>query len=261
MAQTTAELEAAGVRPLTDPERGRLAECETVIRKGLGTFLEVGKALAEIHDAMLYRETHKSFKKYCSDVWDLSKSRAHQQMDGYRAVRLLEDKMSTIVDTFVDEKEDDALCYVTDDEEVLEIDPKTLEARNIKAVDPYPISPSEIILPTNEAQARKLTGLSPDDQVKAWSMVLKQLNEGKKLTASLVGKAAKEIKGETQKRKLKETQRELEVTALVSKIFKTQWQVLADIITEEQDNDWKTSSKKEVVKWLKNLVTMVEAED
>jgi hypothetical protein len=119
----------------------------------------------------------------------------------------------------------------------------------------------EVVLPTNERQVRPLTRLSPDDQVKAWSLVLKQLNEGKKLTASLVGKAAKEIKGDTQKRKLKETKRELESTELVSKIFKAQWQVMVDIISEEQDNGWKNSSKKEVVKWLKNLVKMVEAED
>jgi hypothetical protein len=242
MVQTTAALEESGVRPLTDPERGRLVECESIIRKGLGTFLEVGAALAEIHDAMLYRETHKSFKKYCSDVWDMGKSTAHQKMDGYRAVKFLEDKVSAIADTFADEKENQNLC------DALNLDPNTLE-------------PREIILPVNEAQARKLTGLSPDDQVKAWSLVLKQLNEGKKLTASLVGKAAKEIKGDTQKRKLKETKRELESTELVSKIFKAQWQVMVDIISEEQDNGWKNSSKKEVVKWLKNLVKMVEAED
>nr|WP_319491836.1 hypothetical protein [uncultured Desulfobacter sp.] len=242
MAQTTSELEAAGIRPLTDPERDRLAECETVIRKGLGTFLEVGKALAEIHDAMLYRETHKEFKRYCREVWDLGQSRAYQQMDGYRAVKLLEDKSSTIVELLSAEKEDENLC------DVMNLDPDTLE-------------PHEFILPINEAQARKLTSLSPDDQIKAWSIVLKRLNEGKKLTASLVGKAAKEIKGDTQKRKIKEAQRELEITALVSKIFKTQWQVMVDIISEEQDNGWKNSSKKEVVKWLKNLVKMVETED
>jgi len=242
MAQTTAELETAGIRPLTDPERGRLAECESVIKKGLNTFLVVGQALAEIHDAMLYRETHKDFKRYCKDVWDLGRSRAYQQMDGYRAVKLLEDKMSTIVDTLSAEKEDETLL------DVLDLDPNTLK-------------PREIILPTNEAQARKLRGLDPDDQVKTWAMVLKQFNAGKKLTAALVGKMAKEVKGETTKREIKETQRELEVTELVSKLFKTQWQVLVDIITEEQDNGWKNSSKKEVVKWLENLVKMVKEED
>lgn len=261
MAQTTAALEAAGIRPLTDPERGRLAECESVIKKGLNTFLEVGGALAEIHDAMLYRETHKDFKRYCSEVWDLGQSTAYQKMDGYRAVKLLEDKSSAMAELLYAEKENEPLCYVTDDEEVLKIDSDPLEPRQDLALNPDCIEPSEILLPANERQVRPLTRLSPDDQVKAWSLVLKQLNEGKKLTASLVGKAAKEIKGETQKRKIKKTQRELEVTELVSKIFKTQWQVMVDIISEEQDNGWKNSSKKEVVKWLKNLVKMVEAED
>jgi hypothetical protein len=246
MVQTTAALEESGVRPLTDPERGRLAECESVIKKGLNTFLEVGGALAEIHDAMLYRETHKSFKQYCSDVWDIGKSTAHQKMDGYRAVKFLEDKVSAMADTFPDENKTSAMADTSDGE-------SSSMAELLVA--------GEVVLPTNERQVRPLTRLSPDDQVKAWSLVLKQLNEGKKLTASLVGKAAKEIKGDTQKRKLKETKRELESTELVSKIFKAQWQVMVDIISEEQDNGWKNSSKKEVVKWLKNLVKMVEAED
>lgn len=242
MAQTTAELETAGIRPLTDPEQGRLAECETVIKKGLNTFLEVGAALAEIHDAMLYRETHKDFKKYCKDVWDLGKSTAHQKMDGYRAVKFLESKMSAIADTLSAEKEDETVI------DVLGLDPNTLK-------------PREIILPTNEAQARKLRGLDPDDQVKTWTLVLKQFHAGKKLTAALVGKAAKEVKGETTKRRGEKKINELDATERLSNLFKRQCKVMEEIINDERNDKWKNASKKEVVKWLKYLVTLAEDDD
>lgn len=237
LEQTTAELEAAGIRPLTDPERERLVVCEGVIKKGLNTFLEVGGALAEIHDAMLYRETHKSFKRYCKDVWDLGRCRAYQQMDGYRAVKLLEEKVSTIVDTFPNGEENENLC------DVMGLDPNTLE-------------PREVVMPTNEAQVRPLTRLSPDDQIKAWGLVLKQLNDGKKLTAALVGKAAKEIKGETQTRKIKETQQELEFTARLSNLMRRQLKDLTDTINEERNGRWQQSSRVETVKWLEKLIAL-----
>ena len=67
MAETVVELIQEGkdiTVTLTDSEKVRFKECESVIKKGIGTFLEVGRALAEIHDNRLYRETHKSFKKY-----------------------------------------------------------------------------------------------------------------------------------------------------------------------------------------------------
>ena len=106
MAETTAELIAEGkdvTTTLTDPERGRLAECESIIKEGLGTFLAVGRALAEIHDNRLYRETHKSFKKYCSDIWGLGKTAAEQKINSYKVVDILEEKMPAIAGTFSNE--------------------------------------------------------------------------------------------------------------------------------------------------------------
>ena len=220
MAQTTAELIAQGedvTETLTAPERDRLVECENVIRKGLGTFLEVGRALAEIHDNRLYKETHKDFKRYCKDVWGLGKSTAYQKIEGYRVVNLLENKMSAIADTF-----------------------------------------------SNEYQLRPLTRLKEDgDRLKAAGILKEALDQNPKakLTGALVNKAVKEVKGETIKRNITETKKQVESTQLVSKLFKNQYKVMVDIISEEQDNGWKNSSKKEVVKWLENLVKMVVEED
>ena len=68
-----------------------LADCEAVIERGLGTFIEVGAALAEIRDAGLYREGFETFEDYCRDRWDFSRPRAYQLIDAA--------EMSTTVDT------------------------------------------------------------------------------------------------------------------------------------------------------------------
>jgi hypothetical protein len=76
---------------LTAPERQRLAELEAVIERGLDTFAEVGRALLEIRDARLYRETHATFEAYLRERWGMSRQRGYQLMDAAR--------VSTIVDT------------------------------------------------------------------------------------------------------------------------------------------------------------------
>ena len=223
------ELIQAGVDitvTLTDEEEIRLQECEAIIKADLNTFMAVGRALAEIHDDRLYRKTHKTFEKYCKDVWDLGQSRAYQKIDGYNAVALLEQKSSTMVELLSDQQPDQ----------------------------------EKIIIPVNERQVRPLTKLkkNPEDQVKAWGIVLEQLNQGKKLTASLVNKAVKEVRGEVVKEKKESQKKELESTQLVSNLFKKQYQVLLDIISGESNNGWKTSSKTEVVRWIKNLAKSTE---
>lgn len=59
-------------------ERVRLEELEAIVARGLHTFYEVGKALDEIHDKKLYRETHKTFEAYCRDKWDMARPTAYQ---------------------------------------------------------------------------------------------------------------------------------------------------------------------------------------
>ncbi len=63
---------------LNAAERSKLRLCETTIQKHLGTFMEVGNALAEIRDAKLYREEHKTFEAYCKAKWDFEKRHAYR---------------------------------------------------------------------------------------------------------------------------------------------------------------------------------------
>src|SRR5512138_440401 len=81
---------------LSTSEAGRLAELETVIARGLQTFIEVGSALMEIRNSRLYRQMYATFEEYCQERWDLRKSRIYQLMDAAEVVENL--KSSTIVE-------------------------------------------------------------------------------------------------------------------------------------------------------------------
>lgn len=71
---------------LSQIEQERLNELCGVVDRGIKTFVEVGMALAEIRDSRLYRETHPTFDDFCSERWDLGRSRVYQLMDGASVV-------------------------------------------------------------------------------------------------------------------------------------------------------------------------------
>ncbi len=58
---------------LSRTETRELIECETVIQRGLATFIEVGSALLKIRDSRLYRASHGTFENYCQKRWQMSK--------------------------------------------------------------------------------------------------------------------------------------------------------------------------------------------
>jgi hypothetical protein len=62
----------------------RLTELEDVIERGLSNFIEVGRALTEIRDSKLYRETHPTFEAYCQERWGFSARRAYQLIEAKR---------------------------------------------------------------------------------------------------------------------------------------------------------------------------------
>ncbi|MEG4345735.1 hypothetical protein QUB70_21010 [Microcoleus sp. A003_D6] len=70
-------------------ERARLQQLESIVEQGLHTFYEVGKALEEIREQKLYRETHKNFEAYCHEKWGITKRRAYQFIDAAEIVENL----------------------------------------------------------------------------------------------------------------------------------------------------------------------------
>ena len=243
-------------------EQDQLAACERVIKQGLSTFLDVGKCLAEIRDDRLYKGTHKTFERYCKDRWDLSRPRAYQQICGYEAVALLESKMSTIVDKNDDEQKMSTIVDKNDDElKMAPIGAKNTEDEEATDSDfsDSDDSQPEMILPRNEAQARPLSKLTPDQQVDAWSLVLEWVNDGAKLTSYLVGKAAKQVVNQAGNEALKKERKKSEKpSTLVSRLFQKRMQDLMEVIADEYNSGWRTTSKKEVLSRLSSMIRSVD---
>jgi hypothetical protein len=74
---------------LTKPQARALAECETLIERGLTTFNEVGQALLRIRDERLYRASHKTFEEYCRERWNWSRRHANRQIEAAGVVQNL----------------------------------------------------------------------------------------------------------------------------------------------------------------------------
>ena len=70
-------------------ERARLQELESIVENGLQIFYEVGKALDEIREQKLYRESHKSFEAYCRQRWGIARRTADQFIGAARVIENL----------------------------------------------------------------------------------------------------------------------------------------------------------------------------
>ncbi len=86
MSDSTAILPAKQVAALTSTEAKDLRKLESVIERGQKTFIEVGKALMEINQRKLYRDTHSTFPDYCREKWGFAKSRAYQLIESAKVV-------------------------------------------------------------------------------------------------------------------------------------------------------------------------------
>lgn len=80
---------------LTAPEKVSLVDCESVIERGVRTFVEVGTALAQIRDGRLYREDHGTFEEYCNARWSFTPQHAGRLMIAAEVVAQMEPIGST----------------------------------------------------------------------------------------------------------------------------------------------------------------------
>jgi hypothetical protein len=64
--------------PITLAESQERISCESVVRKGQQTFIEVGDALLTLRDKRLYRNDYANFEDYCRKEFGWSASRSRQ---------------------------------------------------------------------------------------------------------------------------------------------------------------------------------------
>lgn len=87
---------AANGDALSVVETAKLENLETVIDGGLKSFIEVGRALMEIRDGRLYRDSHMTFAEYCQERWGMSENYAFKHMAAAETVNVIEqDKACT----------------------------------------------------------------------------------------------------------------------------------------------------------------------
>lgn len=83
-------------------ESRSLDELESVIERGVHTFVEVGEALLEIRDRRLYRnQGFATFEDYCQKRWGWSRARGYQLIDAAKVA----ENLSTVVDTPLNERQ------------------------------------------------------------------------------------------------------------------------------------------------------------
>lgn len=78
---------------LSKQEQTRKSELVSVVKRGMATFVEVGRALQEIRDEKLYRDSHKTFEKFCGEEFEISRPRAYQLIEAAVVVDDLSKKL------------------------------------------------------------------------------------------------------------------------------------------------------------------------
>ena len=127
---------------LTDEEERDLLHLERKVERA---FYEAGKALCEIRDRSLYRNTHKTFEQYCLERFGFKRRHPYQLMNA-----------AIVVDNLLN-NDLDAMCANGTQTETDQM--STIGAQ---------------ILPTSERQVRPLTKLEPDQQREAWAKAVEQ---------------------------------------------------------------------------------------
>ncbi len=75
---TVSETASAKSGPMSPEELAQLESCETIIRRGIETFLQVGQNLAIVRDRYLYRHEYGTFEEYVRAKLGMTKQRAYQ---------------------------------------------------------------------------------------------------------------------------------------------------------------------------------------
>lgn len=168
-------------KKLTENEGHLLTDCEKLITKAQQTGHYAGKALATIRDARLYRESHKTFDEYLDKRWGFKRSRAAQLISHGK-------------DQSEIQKQFTALMPEKSAEDVAKL------------------------IPVSEAHTRVLKGLSLEEKVRVWRMVVAD-KVAEDVTSEEVSKVKMEMfptKKKERKAKVQESEAPIHLVASVT---------------------------------------------
>ena len=206
--------------PLSVREKKRLAELEDVVTRNFKAFYDVGCALREIQQSMLYRETHHTFSDYAKDLWDMARRTAYQYIEAV-----------DVVDRLI---------------------PLSSELKNVRNCA------QDDVIPQNEAQARALVRYPEDKQIEIWREAVKTADG--RITAAHIKKTAIQLHGKVVKERIGKAKQNPKQPAIkMSDGFRAAFNALLDAINEEREAEWKNTSREEVLRHLEGLVQAIGA--
>jgi hypothetical protein len=216
------------VKPLSATESKRRAELEGLITRNFKAFYDVGCALREIQQRMLYRDTHDRFSDYLKELWDMARSQAFRLIDA-----------ATVVDN------------------LLEFASAQGDSNGKKARVPH--GGHEPALPKNERQARTLAKFDPDQQRTVWIEAVKTAPDGK-ITASHIKQTAKRLHLEKVKETVAKARRQTNQAPKIGEDFRRAFNEFLDAINIERANEYKNTDQNEVIRHVRIILEALEAE-
>ncbi len=219
MTHTTIKLEESE-KPLSAREAMMLAEYEHTIVKDFAAFYRVGQALAEINRLRLYRnEEGRTFKRYCRELWDMSKTQAYQLIDASGVYGHLQLQCENLLSANCGHLEEDS---------------------------------PERKLPLNEAQVRPLTKFknSPEKITAIWQEASASAPNGK-VTASHVNKTVRQYLGDKITKTVRQAQKKVSQTARVD--FTEAFEKFSEQLLIERNSNYKYTSRGFIINTLDQL--------
>ena len=158
-------------------------------RKVERAFYEAGKALQELRERRLYRNTHKTFESYCQERFGHSRQKANFLIAGAKAYDNLTtnccqtDPENLTTNGTQTETETQMTTNGCQNQDESPISLTTNRAQNpevemttngLQTEMPKMTTNGTQILPTSEGQVRPLTKLEPDQQREAWQKAVEQ---------------------------------------------------------------------------------------
>lgn len=216
------------VKPLSTTEAKRLTELEGLITRNFKAFYDVGCALREIQQRMLYRNTHERFDDYCKDLWDMARAYAYRLIGA-----------ADIVDNLIDFNS-------------LEDTTTGTKTRVAHGRHTQPI-------PQNERQTRALSKFDPDQQRTVWTEAVNTAPDGK-ITASHIKKTARRLHLEKVKDTVVKAKRQANQAPKISEDFRKAFNEFLDAVNIERANEYKHTDRSEVIRHVRIVLEALEAE-
>ncbi|MDH4317114.1 MAG: hypothetical protein OEV64_01870, partial [Desulfobulbaceae bacterium] len=228
--------------PLSVREQKRLSELEGIIAENFKGFVAVGMALAEIREQRLYRQSYNTFEAYCLELWDMAYRHANRLIASAEVI----DNLSTNVNGTNWSQTNDEMSPIGD----------IINVKNFS-------QPTNPILPSNEAQARELAKLSPEEQVQVWQDLIDQSKQGSKITAKAIKNAVTEFKGGKVENAIKKTKEETQKrrTEFKSEDFTEAFSAFLDQVNIERMRNWRYTPRQVVFEHLLTLTEIVGEAD